>query len=104
MVGVGTPPNKTEEVRTEPIVVSPVGVKTCATDGAMRFAGVISEVAVEESEVPIVLVAETLNVYFRPFTKEFANVQIRGVGKGTFKVQVNAGLIATPYSSYASTS
>ena len=59
----------------------------------------ITAVAVEESEVPIELVAETLNEYFKPFDKVFAKVQTKGVGKGTFNVQVRAGLTGTPFSS-----
>jgi hypothetical protein len=43
-------------------------------------------------------------VYFKPLVKELLNVHANGVGNGTFKVQVNAGLIGTPFSSNASTS
>jgi hypothetical protein len=64
----------------------------------------MTDVAVEESEVPIVFVADTLNVYGKPLARELANVQASGVGKGTFNVQVNAGVIGTPFWSYASTS
>lgn len=59
----------------------------------------ITAVAVDESEVPIKLVAETLNAYFKPLVNVFAKVQTKGVGKGTFKVQVRAGLIGTSFSS-----
>ena len=59
----------------------------------------IAQVAVEESEVPIALLAETLNVYFKPFVNVFANVQASGIGNGIFKVQLKAGLIGTPLSS-----
>jgi len=59
----------------------------------------MTDVAVEESDVPIILLAETLNEYFKPFARLFAKVQANGVGNGTFKVQLSAGLIATPFSS-----
>jgi hypothetical protein len=65
---------------------------------------VITDVAVELSEVPNTLVADTLNVYGKPLARELANVHANGVGKGMFNVQVNAGVIGTPFWSYASTS
>jgi hypothetical protein len=104
IVGVGTPPNRTEELKTEPTVVIPDGIKTWDTEGRIKLAGTTTAVAVEVSEVPTAFVADTLNVYFKPFVKVFAKVQANGVGNGTFNVHVNAGLIGTPFSSYASTS
>jgi hypothetical protein len=56
------------------------------------------------SELPTAFDAETLNVYFRPFVKEFAKVHANGVGNRTFKVQLKDGLKGTPFSSNASTS
>jgi hypothetical protein len=64
----------------------------------------MATVAVEVSEDPIRLVAETLNVYCNPLVKELVNVQASGVGKGIFNVQVKDGLNGTPFSSKASTS
>jgi hypothetical protein len=74
-------------------------VRICSTVGEIRLAGVITAVAVEESEAPITLVAETLNEYFNPLVRVFANVHASDVWKGAFNVQVNAGLIGTPFSS-----
>jgi hypothetical protein len=49
------------------------------------------------------LVAVTLKVYFNPFVRLLLNVQASGVGKLTLNVHVNDGVIATPFSSNAST-
>jgi hypothetical protein len=68
------------------------------------LSGVIATVAVDVSELPIAFVAETLKVYPKPFVNVPSNLQANGVGNGTFKVQVNAGLKGTPFSSKASTS
>jgi hypothetical protein len=45
------------------------------------------------SELPTAFDVETLNVYLRPFVKEFAKVHANGVGNGTFKVQLKDGLM-----------
>jgi len=72
--------------------------------GGIKLSGVIATVAVDVSELPTAFVAETLNVYFKPLVSVPSNLHASGVGNGTFKVQVNAGLKGTPFSSKASTS
>jgi hypothetical protein len=103
-VGTGDPPNVADAINVEFISKSPVGVAIRSAVGAIKLSGVIAVVAVEVSELPIAFDAETLNVYFKPLVKVPSNLHASGVGKGTTKVHVNAGLNAIPFSSKASMS